>query len=804
MNRQNNISYFSMFPPGKPTPRAAQNNRISFRPWGQKSFMPGWPANMANNRENEREESAAMQHPLLSPGETETLQGEIQRITFANDENGYAVVRLKAAGHSEPVTAVGTIIAPKAGDLLKLIGRWAVHPRFGKQFQFESATKVMPTTAKGIEAYLASGIIKGIGPVMAQRIVARFGEETLDVMDRRMDRLSEVEGLGEKRIDTMREAWQAQKAVQEVMLFLTAHGVTPGYATKIFKKYGRDAIPLLTENPYRMADEIAGIGFLIADRIAGKLGFPADHPLRLESGIVHTLGEVTRNGHVYYPREELLVETAKLLGADREPVAHALESAGRKRMVVIEEDAVYLRDIHLHERGLAAFLADLLEKKDSGPLGALPFEEEIGGIERDLGLILAENQREAVRVACSYGVMICTGGPGTGKTTMIRAIAEMYIRKGMNIIACAPTGRAAKRMSASLGFEAKTIHRTLEYSPQSGTFQRSRDNPLPCDLIIVDEMSMVDTSLMYFLLRAVPVAATVILVGDIHQLPSVGPGNVLKDLIDSGIIPVVRLTQIFRQAEQSNIIINAHKINSGRIPTASDFGGDCTFIEKELPEEVTAFVLHTIGELCRQCGGAATGAQGIIPGLRSAENRRDIPALALKDCQVIVPMNRGVLGTDVLNDMMQDFLNPNPVAFNRAGRKFKLGDKVMQIKNNYDRDVYNGDIGCIAAIDGEAQEIVVDYEGRGAVVYDFEDVEEIALAYAITVHKSQGSEYRYVIVLCTTNHWIMLQRSLLYTAITRGKEGVILVGTRRALAAAVRNDKPQLRYTRLRERLLNG
>lgn len=759
---------------------------------------------MANESKDKGNTPATMQHQLLSPGETETLRGEIQRITFTNDENGYAVVRLKVAGYSEPVTAVGTIISPKAGDLLKLTGRWVVHPRFGKQFQFEASTKVMPTTAKGIEAYLASGIIKGIGPVMAQRIVARFGEKTLDVMDRHQDRLSEVEGLGQKRVDMMREAWQAQKAVQEVMLFLTAHGVTPGYATKIFKKYGRDAIPLLTENPYRMADEIAGIGFLIADRIAGKLGFPGDHPLRLESGIVHTLGEITRNGHVYYPVEELVTETAKLLGADREPVVHALDSACRKKMVIVENGAVYLRELHLQETGLAAFVTDILEKKDSRQIGVIPYEAAISGIERDMGLTLAENQREAVRVACTYGIMICTGGPGTGKTTMIRAIAEIYKRKGMNIIACAPTGRAAKRMSASIGFEAKTIHRTLEYSPMSGTFQRNRDNPLPCDLLIVDEMSMVDTSLMYFLLRAVPVAATVILVGDIHQLPSVGPGNVLKDLIDTGMIPVVRLTRIFRQAEKSNIIVNAHKINGGHIPAVSDFSGDCLFIEEELPEEVTAFVLHTIGELCRQCGTEETAQQKEIPGIRAGQNRHGSVLPTLRDCQVIVPMNRGVLGTEVLNDMMQDFLNPNPVAFNRAGRKFKLGDKVMQIRNNYDRDVYNGDIGCITAIDDEAQEIVVDYEGKGPVSYDYEDIEEITLAYAITVHKSQGSEYRYVIMVCATNHWIMLQRSLLYTAITRGKERVIIVGTRKAFSIAVRNDKPQLRYTRLRERLLNG
>ncbi len=743
-----------------------------------------------------------MQNGLFPQDAGENLQGEILRITFANEENGYAVLRLKVEGHTDPVTAVGTIISPKAGDLLKLSGRWTVHPRFGKQFQFESSSKVMPTTAKGIEAYLASGVIRGIGPVMARRIVERFGEKTLEIMDRHMERLAEVEGLGGKRIETMREAWQAQKGVQDVMLFLTAHGVTPGYATKIFRKYGHDAVILLTENPYRMAEEISGIGFLIADRIAKKLGFPGDHPLRLESGIVHTLGEVTRNGHVYYPEEALIAETARLLEADSEPVARALESARRKNMVVREEGAVYLREFHLHERGVAAFITDLLEKRDGRQREPLRFEEAIGSIERDMGLTLAESQREAVRAACTNGVMICTGGPGTGKTTMIRAIAEIYRRNGLNVVACAPTGRAAKRMSASLGFEAKTIHRTLEYSPTSGAFQRSRDNPLPCDLLIVDEMSMVDTSLMYFLLRAVPVSATVILVGDIHQLPSVGPGNVLKDLIDSGMIPVVRLTRIFRQAEQSNIIVNAHKINSGRIPAASDFSGDCLFVEKERPEDITAYVLQTIGKLCRP--RETQDGQKEIPGFRPEKNGPAVPAAAARDCQLIVPMNRGVLGADVLNDMMQDFLNPNPVAFNRAGRKFKLADKVMQIRNNYDRDVYNGDIGCIAAIDGEAQEITVVYEGRGPVVYDYEDVEEIALAYAITVHKSQGSEYRYVIVVCTTNHWIMLQRSLLYTAITRGKEGVILVGTRRALAAAVRNDKPQLRYTRLRERLAGG
>lgn len=707
------------------------------------------------------------------------LQGQLERITYHNEENHYTIAKLKVKGHRDLVTIVGCLISVMPGEVLRMKGDWDVHPKFGEQFKIISYETVTPATVKGIERYLGSGLIKGIGPVMAKRLVNKFGLETLDIIEKSIERLGEVEGIGEKRINMISTAWAEQKEVREVMLFLQGHEVSSTYAAKIYRQYGKESIRVVKENPYRLADDIFGVGFLTADKIAGKLGIPKDSAIRAEAGILYVLRKLADDGHVYYPYEGLLDESRKILDIDTGTITNALRKLGAEKRVVIEDKAVYLSEFYVAEVGVVVSLKAIL----AAPKSLIRFDRDaaIKGVQEELNITLAERQVQAVRESLDKKVMVITGGPGTGKTTIINAIIRIYRRSGQRALLAAPTGRAAKRMSEATGFEARTIHRLLEFSPRNGGFKKNEQERLDADLIIIDEASMVDTVLMHHLLKAVRPETTLVLVGDIDQIPSVGAGNVLKDIIDSGSIHTVRLNEIFRQSRESLIIVNAHRINSGEFPyIASDRDKlhDFYFIELEEPEKVSEMIIH-------MCKNRIPERFGFHP---------------LNDIQVLTPMHRGIVGASSLNAALQRELNNSTDELQRGGKIFKTGDKVMQIRNNYDKDVYNGDIGRIVSIDKEAQEVTVDFDGK-PVAYDFADLDEIVLAYVVSVHKSQGSEYHVVVMPLLTQHYLLLQRNLLYTAITRGKKLVVIIGTKKAMGIAIRNNKQQLRYTRMKERL---
>jgi len=710
------------------------------------------------------------------------IQGQLERITFRNQENHFTIAKVKVKGQKDLVTIVGSLFSSSPGEILKLTGCWERHPKFGMQFKFTTYETVTPATLQGIEKYLGSGLIKGIGPVMAKRLVEKFGTETLDIIESDTKRLAEVEGFGEKRIDMIREAWLEQKEVREVMLFLQGHDVSTAYAVRIYRHYGKESISVVKENPYRLAEDIFGIGFRTADSIASKLGIPKDSPLRAEAGILYVLQQMAGNGHVYYPHDELVEECREILGISADAIREAFRSIAARGAIINESGAVYLSEFCAAEKGIAEHLKGLSEKERM--LFMTDREQAVAMVQRDMRITLAPNQAKAVRESLHAKLLVITGGPGTGKTTIIKAIIKLHEVAGMRMLLGAPTGRAAKRMAEATGHEAKTIHRMLEYSPKDNVgFRRNEENPLEADLIVIDETSMVDTLLMHQLLKAVPKEASLILVGDVDQLPSVGPGNVLRDIIESGQVPCVRLNEIFRQAQESLIIVNAHRINRGESPvvdagTAEGKGRDFYFMQQEEPEKA----LQTILELCAE---KVRNKFGYDP---------------FRDIQVLTPMHRGVIGASNLNAELQKRLNSSTDELHRGGRIFKPGDKVMQIRNNYDREVFNGDIGRIASIDREAQEVVVDFESK-TVPYDFADLDELILAYAISVHKSQGSEYPVVIMPLLTQHYLMLQRNLLYTAVTRGKKLVIIIGTKKALSIALKNNRPQERYTKLRERL---
>jgi exodeoxyribonuclease V alpha subunit len=716
-----------------------------------------------------------------------SVQGQIERITFHNDDNGFTILRLKVPGYRELVTLVGNLMAPLPGQVINATGEWTNHPQFGEQFKVIQYKTLVPATVTGIEKYLGSGLVKGIGPIMAKRIVKLFGEETLVIIDEATGRLSEVEGIGEKRLGMIRRAWEDQKHVREVMVFLQGHGVSAGYAAKIYKQYGNKSIGVVEENPYRLAMDIFGIGFVTADRIAQNLGFQKDSAVRVQAGAIYVLSQVAEEGHVYYPLESLLEKCVGILEVDQDAITKALESLSSDKRIVIErllgQDtvAVYLSTFYMCETGVASRVKALTRAPYSRR--KVDAEKAVEWVEREISMSLAMNQIEAVKSALDSKIMVITGGPGTGKTTIIKAILAIFERLSVEILLAAPTGRAAKRMSEATGREAKTIHRMLEFSPNKGGFQRDDKHPLVCDLLIIDEASMIDTVLMYNLLKAVPLHSTLILIGDVNQLPSVGPGNVLQDIIESRAVPVVRLLEIFRQAQDSSIIVNAHLINSGVIPrleASTEGWNDFYFIEKTEPEEALAIILKLVCERIPK-------AFGFDP---------------IDDVQILTPMNRGTVGASNLNLELQKALNPGEEGVMRGGRSFRINDKVMQIRNNYDKDVYNGDIGRISRIDRENQEVTIIFDGR-AVSYDYPDLDEIVLAYAVSVHKSQGSEYPCVVIPLLTQHYVLLQRNLLYTAVTRGRKLVIVVGSKKAMAIAVKNDKPQNRYTFLKERLSN-
>ena len=722
----------------------------------------------------------------------EILHGSVERITFSNEENGYSVIKIKVPGRKDPVSVVGNFVSVTPGEVLRMEGSWGFHARFGEQFNVDRYETMVPDSVQGIGKYLGSGLIKGIGPIMAKRIVSRFGTDTLEVIDGSPERLLEVEGIGAYRRDRIRQAWEDQKDIRELMIFLRGHGVSAAFATRIFKHYGKSSLEVVKENPYRLAMDVSGIGFLTADQIAQRLGIPVDSPLRAEGGVAYVLHQAAEEGHVCVPRGWLLEQCENLLQIPRTILEQAVERQAAEQRLVKEslpasigatfgdETAVYLRGYHLAETQVAKRLL-YLETFLAMKAGVDP-EKAIAWLRQKLPFKLAPLQEEAVKKALTEKVLIITGGPGTGKTTLIRAVLAVYRQSEARICLAAPTGRAAKRLSEATRYPASTIHRLLEYSPHLGGFQRSEQRPLSADLVIVDEASMLDILLMHHLLKAIPSHATLVLVGDVDQLPSVGPGNVLLDVIRSERFAVVRLTEIFRQAQQSQIVINAHLVREGRFPRLrtddTEKLQDFYFVEKEEPEEA----LEVIIKLCRDRIPARFGFDPV------------------EDIQVLTPMNRGIIGAHRLNNELQQALNPQPKSFERGGVVYRLNDKVMQIRNNYDKDVFNGDLGRIRKIDVENQEVGVEVDGR-VVTYDFSELDELMLAYAATVHKAQGSEYPAVVFPLLTQHYIMLQRNLLYTAMTRARKLVVIVGSKKALAIALHNNQIQKRYTLLSERL---
>jgi exodeoxyribonuclease V alpha subunit len=687
---------------------------------------------------------------------------------------------------------VGRMAGITPGESLKLSGEWVHDPKYGEQFQVEKYEVLSPSTLNGIEKYLGSGMIKGIGPVMARRIVKTFRLDTLDIIENSPEKLSRVEGIGPKRIEMIKKAWEEHKDIKEIMIFLQGHGVGASHCVKIFKKYGKASIAAVKENPYRLAADIHGIGFVTADNIARNLGIDPSSIIRAEEGTLYVLRKFMAEGNVYYPYEPLVDKTAELLGVEREIVTRAIANLFKQKRVILEDlnrpgdsfipnnKAVYLAPFYTAEKNLAKKLLFLKRVKSFRPLSSP--EKALAQVEKKLQIRLARMQREAVLKAVQNKVLVITGGPGTGKTTIIRAILELSRSLGFRNLLAAPTGRAARRMKEAAGYEAVTIHRLLEYSPVKGGFQRNPDNPLDADMVIVDEASMIDTLLMYHLVNALPPRAFFILVGDVNQLPPVGPGNALNEIIVSGKFEVVTLTEIFRQSKESRIVINAHRINSGKFPLfktpplaeLSDF----YFLEEDDPQQVVTKIL----KLCKDYIPRRFGFHGVA------------------DIQVLTPMYKGIIGVENLNIQLQRVFNADGYGIDRGSRTYKVRDKVMQIVNNYDKEVFNGDIGYIRAIDEGHKLIRVDFDGR-LVNYEFSELDELVTAYAVTVHKSQGSEYPAVIMPVMIQHYMLLQRNLIYTGITRGKKLVILIGSKKALAIAIRNNKPQLRYTMLSNRL---
>ncbi|MDD5095159.1 MAG: ATP-dependent RecD-like DNA helicase [Dehalococcoidia bacterium] len=712
---------------------------------------------------------------------TSTVEGVLERIVFFNEENSYTVARLQVPEQRDLVTIVGNMALPNLGETLRLTGEWTNDPKFGRQFRISSCLSVLPSTLTGIQKYLASGLVRGIGPVMAKRIVGRFGIETFDLIEQKPEQLLEIEGIGPIRQERICTAWGEQKEVRQVMVFLQGHGVSSTYAVKIFKAYGNKAIAIVSENPYRLALDITGIGFKTADRIAQNMGIDPGSQIRAEAGILYVLSELVNEGHVYFPYDELTQKSTLLLGVDMAVLKQAISAMVVQGRVAVEEEwedrPVYLMLLHVAEVNVAKRLGALIES----PAGDLQIDAEkaIKWVQQASGIELADLQQEAIRKATSSRALIITGGPGTGKTTLVNSLIKILERKGQRILLASPTGRAAKRLSEVTGKEAKTIHRLLEYTPKKGAFTRNEDNPLQADFVVVDEASMLDILLMNHLLKAIPPEARLILVGDVDQLPSVGPGNVLKDIINSGSIETVRLTEVFRQAQESLIVVNAHRVNEGQfITNKSDGKKDFYFIDREDPNKV----LETIKETC------------------SLRLPRAFDFNPMEDIQVLTPMHRGTVGVSNLNAELQAMLNPSGVELTYGGRIFRMGDRVMQTSNNYEKEVFNGDVGRIASVDPEEHTLQVSFDDR-VVGYDRTDLDELVLAYAISVHKSQGSEYPAVVIPMLTQHYIMLQRNLLYTALSRARKLVVLIGSRTAVALAIKNDRVQRRYTRLSDRL---
>ncbi len=715
----------------------------------------------------------------------EVLAGLVERVTFHSADSGFCVIRIKARGHRDLVTVVGHAATISPGEWITASGEWVNDRSHGQQFKARFMRTSEPTSIEGIEKYLGSGMIRGIGPVYAKKMVKAFGEKVFDIIEAEPDRLREVTGIGPVRAKRITSAWADQKIVREIMVFLHTHGVGTARAVRIFKTYGSDAVQVMTENPYRLARDIRGIGFKTADAIAMKLGIEKTAMVRVRAGISYALTEAMDQGHCGLPTEELTPLAVALLEVPQGLVLTALDLELSEGTVIAdtvgETACIFLAGLYRAEQAIADRLTGLLN-------GSLPWrhidpEKALPWIEKKTGLSLAESQVVAIRRALLAKVLVITGGPGVGKTTIVNSILQILAAKQVKLLLCAPTGRAAKRMTEATGFEAKTIHRLLEVDPKGGGFKRNGDHPLDCELLVVDETSMVDVMLMQALMKAIPDQAALLIVGDIDQLPSVGPGQVLADIIASDTVPVVRLTEVFRQAAQSRIITSAHKINQGFIPDLSRPDGDTDFyfVQAEDPETAVQRIVELVKTRIPQ-------RFGLDP---------------IRDIQVLCPMNRGGVGARSLNIELQAVLNPpGERKVERFGWSFAPGDKVMQIENDYDKDVYNGDIGYIDDVDLELGELTASFDGR-AVTFGFGELDALVPAYAATIHKSQGSEYPAVVIPVLTQHYTMLQRNLLYTGVTRGKRLVVLVGQKKAVAIAVRNVSGRRRWSKLNEWLAN-
>ena len=702
------------------------------------------------------------------------LRCVVERITYQNPENGYSVLKVKVKGYNDLVTLVGNLLEVPVGSVLLCRGEWKVDKRYGSQFVAATWEETMPATVYGIEKYLGSGLVKGIGPRFARAIVQRFGTETIDIIETDIERLYEVPNIGRKRVAKIRESWEKQKDIKNVMLFLQGYGVSTAYAAKIYREYGKESIEKVRENPYRLADDIWGIGFKTADGIAAKMGYGKEDPRRCRSGILYTLGQLSDEGHVYAGEEQLVKTAWQLLEAGETAIRDTLAGMLQAEDLILDKDAIYLPPFYHAECGTSRRLRDLAQSTGRSLFDGL-FDPS--SLTAETGIEYDEVQLAAIRQAVTSKVMVLTGGPGTGKTTTTQGIIAALKKAGLRVLLAAPTGRAAKRMSEATGMEAKTIHRLLEYNPQDG-YKRNDENPLEGDALIVDECSMSDILLMNNLLKAVPVGMRLVFVGDIDQLPSVGAGNVLRDIIDSQRIPVVRLVRIFRQAQKSRIVMNAHTINQGRFPdTSNGRDTDFFFMREDDPERAAETIVRLVKE-------------------RLPRAYRESP----DRIQVLTPMQRGVVGAANLNLLLQQALNPSGPSLSRGGYTYRQGDRVMQLRNNYDKDVFNGDLGYIREVDTEERTLKVDFDGKW-VEYDVTELDELTLAYATTIHKAQGSEYPIVVMPVLMTHFVMLQRNLIYTGITRAKKICVLLGAAKALAYAVRNVSVLKRNTRLKERL---
>ena len=727
-----------------------------------------------------------MDESLTPETRTERLSGTVERVTYHSDETGFSVLRLRVKGRREAVPVTGYLASVSPGELVEAAGEWVNDKSYGLQFKAGELAVVPPATTEGMEKYLASGMVRGIGPHFAQVLVKAFGEDVFSVIENHPEKLLSLPGIGKKRMETVVDAWREQHAVRDIMVFLQSHGVGTARAVRIYKTYGEGAVAAVSANPYRLVLDIQGIGFKTADTIASKLGIPSDSLVRARAGVRHVLQEITGEGHSAATKERLIADAGELLGIAEEMIIEALKQeiveGGAVQDGIGGKPCIYPALLYRAESGVAAAVGRL--QGGGAPWGAVDVAKTLRKVECDTGLKLSPSQREAFSLALASKLVVITGGPGVGKTTLVNTVLRAVRSFGRKVLLCAPTGRAAKRLSESTGLDAKTIHRLLEFDPVTFGFRHGRENPLAADLVVVDEASMIDVSLMHALLSAVPDNAALMIVGDADQLPSVGPGAVLDDLIASGTVPVVRLTEIFRQAAESRIIVNAHRINRGEMPL--DRGGeglsDFYFVPAVEPEEIYSKLLEVVTRR--------------IPATFGLDPVRDI--------QVLSPMNRGGLGTGSLNAALQRALNPESgEGVVRFGTNYSRGDKVIQLVNNYDKDVFNGDIGVIKAVGEEERTVTVDFDRRD-VEYEFAELDELGLAYATSIHKSQGSEYPAVVIPLAMQHYMLLQRNLLYTAVTRGRKLVMVIGQKKALAMAVRNRDASVRLTNLAQKIRDG